>query len=40
MFALLVAEGGETDSVAIDSTHIKAHRTAMVGAKKGARIAA
>ncbi len=40
MFALLVAEGGETESVAIDSTHIKAHRTAMVGAKKGARIAA
>src|SRR5919202_959378 len=40
LFAALVAEAGTPDSLAIDSTHIKAHRTAGSGRKKGARIAA
>lgn len=40
IFATLVAEAGEAESLAIGSTHIKAHRTAGSGRKKGARIAA
>lgn len=40
IFAMLVAEAGMPDSLAIDSTHIKAHRTASSGRKKGGRIAA
>jgi hypothetical protein len=40
IFAALVAEAGAADSLAIDSTHIKVHRTAGSGRKKGGRIAA
>ena len=40
IFATLVAEAGAPDSLAIDSTHIKVHRSAGSGRKKGARIAA
>ena len=40
LFATLVAEAGSPDSLAIDSTHIKVHRTAGSGRKKGARIVA
>ena len=40
IFAALVAEAGTPDSLSIDSTHIKVHRTAGCGRKKGARIAA
>lgn len=40
IFAALVAEGGQTDTIAIDSTHIKVHRMAGSGRKKGGRIAA
>jgi transposase len=40
LFATLVAEAGLPDSLAIDSTHIKVHRTAGSGRKKGAQIAA
>ena len=40
IFAVLVAEADAPDSLAIDSTHIKAHRTASSGRKKGGRIAA
>jgi putative transposase len=35
LFAALVAEAGAPDSLAIDSTHIKVHRTAGSGRKKG-----
>lgn len=40
IFAALVAEEPPPDRVMIDSTHIKAHRTAGSGRKKGARSAA
>lgn len=40
IFAALVAEEGPPDCVMIDSTHIKAHRTAGSGRKKGMRNAA
>ena len=39
LFATLVAEAGLADSLAIDSTHIKVHRTAGSGRKKGVRTA-
>lgn len=39
IFATLVAEGGSPESLAIDSTHIKVHRIAGCGRKKGARSA-
>lgn len=39
IFAALVAEGGGSETLAIDSTHIKAHRTACTGRKKGVRSA-
>jgi transposase len=35
LFAALVAEAGPPDSLAIDSTHVKVHRTAGSGRKKG-----
>ena len=35
LFATLVAEAGAPDSLALDSTHIKVHRTAESGRKKG-----
>jgi transposase len=37
IFATLVAEAGSSGSLAIDSTHIKVHRTAGSGRKKGVR---
>ena len=40
LFATLVAEAGAPDSLAIDSTHIKVHRTAGSGRKKGVKTAA
>lgn len=40
IFAALVAEEGQADMIAIDSTHIKVHRMAGSGRKKGERIAA
>ncbi len=40
IFAALVAEAGTPDTLTIDSTHIKVHRSAGSGRKKGARIAA
>ena len=40
IFAALVAEEEPPDRVMIDSTHIKAHRTASSGRKKGMRNAA
>lgn len=39
IFAVLVAQAGPIDTIAIDSTHIKVHRMAGSGRKKGARIA-
>ena len=36
LFAALVAEAGPSDRLAIDSTHVKVHRTAGSGRKKGA----
>jgi len=39
LFAALVAEAGPSDSLALDSTHIKVHRTAGSGRKKGGRTA-
>ena len=35
IFATLVAESGAAESLSIDSTHIKVHRTAGCGRKKG-----
>ena len=35
IFACLAAEGAETETVQIDATHLKAHRTACSLAKKG-----
>ena len=40
LFAMLVAEAGPPDRLTIDSTHIKVHRTAGSGRKKGGRTAA
>ena len=40
LFSALVAEAGIPESLAIDSTHIKVHRIAGSGRKKGAAIAA
>src|SRR3954451_8148989 len=40
LFAALVAEAGVPDSLAIDSTNSKVHRTAGSGRKKGVRTAA
>lgn len=35
LFSTLVAQGDETETIAIDSTHIKVHRIAGSGRKKG-----
>jgi transposase len=40
IFAALAAEGGPPERLMIDSTHLKAHRTAASLRKRGGRIAA
>jgi transposase len=40
IFAALAAEGGPPERLMIDSTHLKAHRTAASLRKRGRRIAA